>query len=163
MKKLLGLIEVLTLAHRLAVIALAIGMLSSGTAFAQQGFGLRGGLSLDPDQFYFGGHYVTAPLAGKVRFQPNLELGIGDDLTTIALNFEFAYWARLNRDWQIYGGGGPAMNLFEYEGRDEGDAEAGFNILVGFRQKNGLFFEMKVGALDSPDVKFGVGYTFGPG
>jgi hypothetical protein len=26
--------------------------------------------------------------------------------------------------------------------------------------RDGLFFEAKIGAIDSPDLKFGVGYTF---
>src|SRR6187399_2699278 len=29
---------------------------------AAQGPGIRGGISVDPDQFYFGGHYETSPL-----------------------------------------------------------------------------------------------------
>ena len=127
---------------------------------AQEGFGVRGGLSVDPDQFYFGAHYVTSPIASRVRFQPNLEVGVGDHLTTVAANFEFAYWARMNRDWQLYAGGGPAVNYYDFEGDHEGDTEPGLNLMLGFRHRGGLFFEMKVGVNDSPDLKFGVGYTF---
>ena len=36
----------------------------------------------------------------------------------------------------------------------------GFNVLVGVEQSRGLFFEFKIGAIDSPDFKFGVGYTW---
>ena len=128
-------------------------------AHAQDGFGVRGGVSADPDQFYVGAHYVTSPIASRVRFQPNLEVGVGDDVTTVAANFEFAYWARLNPQWQLYAGGGPALNVYDFEGRD-GDTEPGMNLMVGFRHRQGLFFEFKVGLIDSPEVKFGVGYTF---
>ena len=31
----------------------------------------------------------------------------------------------------------------------------------GLQHDKGLFFEVKVGAWDSPDLKFGVGYVFG--
>jgi hypothetical protein len=43
---------------------------------------------------------------------------------------------------------------------DESNSEAGVNFLVGVEHRRGLFFEFKVGALDSPDVKLGVGWTF---
>ncbi len=36
----------------------------------------------------------------------------------------------------------------------------GLTVGVGLRRRGGLFFEMKVGAFDSPDFKLGVGYTF---
>ena len=34
------------------------------------------------------------------------------------------------------------------------------NFLFGAEARNGLFFELKVGVIDSPELKFGVGYTF---
>ena len=54
----------------------------------------------------------------------------------------------------------PAINIVNSDFRDGSDTEGGFNILLGVRQRSGLFFELKVGAVDSPDLKFGVGYTF---
>lgn len=140
--------------------ALGVTAWGSGPAFAQQGPGVRGGLSVDPDQVYIGAHYVTAPLVDRLRFQPNLEVGVGDDLTVIAVNFEFAYYMPAGRDWQLYVGGGPAINVIDSEFLDDSQAEGGFNVLLGVRQRRGLFFELKVGAVDSPDLKFGVGYTF---
>ena len=43
---------------------------------------------------------------------------------------------------------------------EEANTEAGLNFLVGVEQSRGLFFEFKIGAMDSPDFKFGVGWTF---
>jgi hypothetical protein len=43
---------------------------------------------------------------------------------------------------------------------DDSNTEAGFNFLVGAETPKGLFFEMKIGVMDSPDLKFGVGYTW---
>ena len=34
------------------------------------------------------------------------------------------------------------------------------NIILGAGPRDGLFFELKIGAVDSPDLKFGVGFTF---
>jgi hypothetical protein len=38
--------------------------------------------------------------------------------------------------------------------------DGGPNFLLGVERRSGLCFESKVGALGSPDAKFGVGYTF---
>ncbi|HEX8027825.1 MAG TPA: hypothetical protein VF491_05155 [Vicinamibacterales bacterium] len=131
---------------------------SSTPAMAQDA-GIRGGISVDPDQFYFGGHFETAPLVDHVYFRPNLEIGFGDDLTLLAANMEFVYKFTTRRPWNLYAGAGPSLNVFM---PDEGDSDtdAGLNILVGVENSRGLFFEFKIGAIDSPDFKFGVGWTF---
>ena len=59
---------------------LGVVIFSSTPALAQDG-GIRGGISVDPDQFYFGGHLETSPLVDRLYFRPNVEIGIGDDLT----------------------------------------------------------------------------------
>jgi hypothetical protein len=123
-----------------------------------QGPGVRGGVSLDPDQFYFGGHFETDPLVDRLRFRPNVEIGVGDDITVVAFNFEFAYHFPSRQAWHLYAGAGPALNIIDTE-RDT-EPEAGFNILLGAQHRGGLFFEFKVGTIDSPDVKFGVGFSW---
>lgn len=131
----------------------------AGVAEAQ-GPGVRGGVSIDPDQGYFGVHYETGALVDRLHFRPNVEAGLGDDLTTIALNFEFAYKFPTRSRWQLYAGGGPAINFYDREGDDNSSTDAGFNFLFGVENRSGLFFEFKVGVVDSPEVKFGVGFTF---
>lgn len=132
------------------------------TPVAAQDAGIRGGVSIDPDQFYFGGHLETSPLVDRLYFRPNVEVGFGDDLTLIAANMEFVYKFSNRRPWNVYAGAGPALNVYMFEGRGDNDAEteAGFNFLVGVEQRRGLFFEFKIGAIDSPEFKFGVGYTW---
>jgi hypothetical protein len=144
---------------RALVIALVLaGIGLSARPAAAQDPGVRVGASSDPDQFYFGGHLETAPLVERLRFRPNVEIGIGDDATVAAFNFEFAYSFPSARPWNLYVGAGPALNLVD---TDRGsDARGGFNILVGAAHRDGLFAELKVGAIDSPDLKFGVGYVF---
>jgi hypothetical protein len=137
---------------------LGVVIFSSTPALAQDA-GIRGGISVDPDQFYFGAHLETSALVDRVHFRPNLEVGIGDDLTLIGANMEFVYKFTRSRDWNLYAGGGPALNIFMVDGSDS-ETEAGFNALVGFETSRGLFFEFKLGMLDSPDFKFGVGYTW---
>jgi hypothetical protein len=137
-----------------------VGWLIPAAASAQIAPGLRAGLSLDPDQFYVGGHIETGPLVERLVFRPNAEIGFGDDVTVAAFNFEFAWkFPRRRGEWGFYAGGGPAINLYQRDGSGD-DAEGGFNFLAGLENRNGLFFEFKLGVVDSPDFKFGVGFTF---
>lgn len=146
----------------LSVTLAALALIALPSAALAQGLGARAGASVDPDQFYLGGHYETRALVEKVHFRPNVELGVGDDLTTIGINFEFVYKAPVSNEWSLYGGAGPAINLYSFDNGfdDETNAEGGLNVLFGAETTQGLFFEMKLGAIDSPDLKFGVGYTW---
>jgi hypothetical protein len=135
-------------------------------AAAQIRPGVRAGVSGDPDQFFFGGHVETQPIIENLTFRPNVEIGLGDNVTLVALNIEFAYWIPIrNSPWSLYAGGGPAANIYAFDepltGRaDDSEIRGGFNILVGVQHQRGLFTELKVGAIDSPDIKFTVGYAF---
>ncbi len=143
----------------LGVVAL-VGLLMPAAASAQVSPGLRAGLSLDPDQFYVGGHIETDPLVERLVFRPSAEIGFGDNVTLAAFNFEFVWkFPRRRGDWGVYAGGGPAINLYQRDGSGD-DAGGGFNFLAGLEHRNGLFFEFKLGVADSPDFKFGVGFTF---
>jgi hypothetical protein len=131
-------------------------------ASAQAHAGLRAGVSGDPDQFYFGGHVETTPVAEHLTFRPNAEIGVGDNATLIALNIEFAYWLQMRktRPWQVYVGAGPAANFYSIHNGGGSDVRGGLNFFIGAQHKDGLFTEFKVGAIDSPSVKFTVGYAF---
>jgi hypothetical protein len=149
--------------HVKVLLAFLVVLAASAIPAWAQGPGVRGGVSIDPDQFYFGGHYETSPLVDRLHFRPNLEVGIGDDVVTTAINFEFVYKFPSRSAWRLYAGGGPAVNFYSFDndGNDgDTETEGGFNFLIGAEQRNGLFFELKIGAIDSPDLKFGVGYTF---
>jgi hypothetical protein len=131
---------------------------AASPAQAQVAPGIQGGISIDPDQFYFGGHIETSPLVDRLRFRPSVDIGIGDDLTVVAGNFDFTYTFPSRQRWSLYVGGGPSINF--YDSDDGTETEGGFNFLIGAKDRRGLFFELKVGLGDSPDLKFGVGYTF---
>lgn len=136
-------------------------LLPSPAAAQAGGAGLRAGVSGGPDQFYFGGHIDTGRIAGDLSFRPNVEVGLGDNKTTVAGNFEFVYWFALpHHAASVYVGGGPAVNFYRHSDNGGTDTEPGFNLLVGVAHRGGLFGELKVGLLDSPEVKFGVGYTW---
>ncbi len=141
-----------------AAVLFAIVLLPTAAA-AQGGAGVRGGVSANPDQFYFGGHFDTGYIAEKLSFRPNIEIGVGNDQTTVAANFEFVYWIPLPRqEWNVYAGGGPALNVFRFD--EHTDTEPGLNIVGGIAHDSGLFAEVKIGFIDSPELKFGIGYSW---
>ena len=88
------------------VLSLMMWIVSSEPAHAQ-GPGVRAGVSVDPDQFYFGGHIETSPLVDRLRFRPSVDIGLGDDITLVAGNFDFTYTFRARSGWNLYVGGGP--------------------------------------------------------
>jgi len=141
----------------LGLVMLAL-LFTASPSQAQVTPGVQGGVSLDPDQFFFGGHVETSPLIDRLRFRPGVDLGIGDDSTVLGFNLDFTYTFASRSPWAIYAGGGPALNWIDHD--SSSDTDGGFNILVGAKQREGMFFEMKFGMAGSPDFKFGVGYSF---
>jgi hypothetical protein len=123
-----------------------------------QTIGPRVGVSVDPDQFVFGGHYETKPLVEHITFRPNIEIGVGNDLTVTCFNFELAYHFPSSNAWNVYAGGGPALVLVHHDHHT--DSGGGFNFLVGIQSHEGLFGEIKAGLIDSPDFKLVIGYAF---
>jgi hypothetical protein len=144
----------------------------AATASAQNSgaVGVRAGVSGSPDQFYAGLHYESEPFVEQLRFRPNVEFGVGDGQTLVALNFEFAYYIPLDENrrgrrgaaslWSLYIGAGPALVIDRRTNNTS--TGGGFNILIGAQHRGGFFTELKVGMIDSPNVKFGIGYTFRP-
>ena len=147
------------------LLLIIITCFSAGSAMAQMRFGLRAGASVDPDQFHFGFHVISDPLIPNLTFRPNLEVGLGNNVTAVTANLELAYGIPIpEKQFSFYIGAGPALNVYRFNNSIQQNRDTyvrgGFNILFGLEHDNGLFGEMKVGTIDSPEVKFTVGYTF---
>jgi hypothetical protein len=142
---------------RVIVWVVTLVVLACAAPARAQSAGVRVGASVEPDQFYFGGHIETDRIVDELRFRPNVEIGVGHDLTLTALNFELAYHFPRRSGWNVYAGGGPALNLYHRNG--DTDADGGFNILLGVQHTGGFFAEIKGGAVDSPNFKIGIGYV----
>jgi hypothetical protein len=149
--------------HRITYVGvgvLLLAALGASNALAQDHVGVRAGVSGEPDQFFFGGHIETGELARRVTFRPNVEVGVDDDVL-VAFNVEFVYSVPLDRHpWRVYFGAGPSALVGSGNGRGDGDVGGGFNLLVGAQRRTGLFGELKVGLMDSPEIKVTVGYAF---
>jgi hypothetical protein len=145
-----------------AAAALLWAIAGPGAALAQAPMGIRAGASSDPGQFYVGAHIESGPLIREVRFRPNVEAGFGDNQTLIALNGEFIRRFGLEDGYAAYVGAGPSINIATSDTRFGNDTNVGpgLNFLIGLDFPPGVFAELKIGAIDSPEVKVGVGYTF---
>jgi len=158
---------------KLLIFFLTTGLFCSFTTTANSrsagfhGVGPRVGLTVNPDQVHFGGHIDFGDLAENLMMLPNLEIGFGDDLTTIAPSFELDY--RFRSDWGVWtpylgGGIGPVF----YSAKHGGSAsELALYLQFGIgkgrsgSQSGHFFIEGKLGLVDAPDFKATVGWTFG--
>lgn len=143
-------------------IGCAIVTAASRPALAQ-GYAVRTGASISPDQVFVGGQYEFGPVSERLWIQPNADLGFGDNVTLVAMNFDVVYRKAIGQrsTWTAFAGGGPAMNWYRFDGFSQ--TEMGVNVVGGVRHAKGLFTEVRLGFLDSPDWRFGAGYTFGLG
>jgi len=136
-----------------------------GTDIGFRGWGPRVGVSIDPDQVHFGAHLDFGNFAQHVRFQPNIEVGVGDDLTLITVNAEAAY--RFSARWEAwtpYAGGGLGANIRSYDNDSDSETDFGVNLLGGIdrglSRGDRFFIEGKFSLNDVPDAKVTIGWTF---
>lgn len=145
---------------RLAFCTIAFVVCTAASTHAQ-GWGVNGGLTVNPDQVAFGASYELGPVVDRVWLQPNGALGLGNDLTTLAANFDVMYrmWEPARGPWRFDVGGGPALN--HYSIADQANTEAGFNLVGALVHASGWITELRLGFMDSPDLRFALGYRFG--
>jgi hypothetical protein len=137
---------------------LTASALVSPAAAQQTTFGVRAGLSADPDQFFIGAQLETPPItsSGRLTVRPTVDVGFGDDVTLLSGGLDVIFRGDLpNSDWAVYFGAGPSINFFKDDFGE--DVDGGFNGLVGFRHARGLFVEMKAGA--APSLRVTAGYV----
>jgi len=165
-----GMFGVMVLALGLAIapgFARAQDDAGGGDELGYRGWGPRVGLTSGPDQVHVGLHMDYGVFAPRVRFQPNIEAGFGDNLTLVTFNFEAAYRFRDRWDaWTPYLGGGLGLDWYNFDNGpyDNSDTDLGMSVLGGIERglKNGnrFFIEAKLGLSDAPDAKFTAGWTF---
>lgn len=160
--------QILTLG--LAASALSVLAISAAQADPSdvgfRGWGPRVGVTVDEDQVHFGAHLDFGNFSDHVRFQPNVELGVSDNLTLLTLNGEAAYRFSSRWDaWTPYLGGGIGLNIAGHDGvAEDSNSELGVNALGGIERGlgngNRFFVETKLGVVNGPDLKITTGWTF---
>ena len=141
-------------------------------AVTTESYGPRVGLSIDPDQLVLGGQMTIGEVAPSLNFVPNIELGVGDHVTLVALNADMHYKLTLHdTDWKPYVGFGLGINFASVDRPapfdDDSDTEIGGNFILGAdvpTKSGSLFFsELKLGLGDIPSLKVLVGWNFRSG
>ncbi|MDX1389087.1 MAG: hypothetical protein R3344_07850 [Acidobacteriota bacterium] len=130
-------------------------------------WGLRVGLGSDPDQLIVGGQYDFGEIARRVHFEPNVELGFGDDTISLTGTGAFFYvWDRMG-SVRPYAGGGPEIGIvwFDTPGGSDSDFEVGLQAMGGGRWKlksgREFFVELDLGLFgDLHDIQVMAGWRF---
>jgi hypothetical protein len=148
---------------RVVVASIVVMTAGSVTAPADTSAVLRGGLSVDPDQFLVGAHLNLSPVGENVYIVPSAEAGFGDDLFTLSFNGDVQYRFDVRRGSEVrpYAGGGLTLYYVDFDGGS--DSELGVSVLGGifFARTSGnpMFLEVKAGLSNEvPDWKivFGI-------
>ena len=156
---------------RTAVLVTILAVLGlAGSGFTQtygptKSFGARAGFGIDPDQIVFGGQAVLGQVLKVARFSPSVDVGFGDDLTTVVGNIDLRVHLSPPRAAAgLYLGGGPTLAWLDPELGDS-DTEIGFSaaggLMAAMGQSNMYTLEARVGLGDIPDFRLTVGILFG--
>jgi hypothetical protein len=146
--------------------------------------GLDAGVALDPELISVNAFSTFTPFPQRgLMVRPNVELAFGEVTTLIGLHVEGLYMLpglRRSIRWAPYVGAGPNFT-FSHRGVDEedfiGDLDApavdddrfdfsqwdwdnGFNFIIGARNPNGTFFEMKATAWGVATIRMLGGFEF---
>ena len=151
-----------------AIVSILLPAATPAHSAVVTGGGPRVGFSLDPDQVVLGGQLVIGEVAPRMTFDPNMEIGLGDNVTTVGLSFDLHYhFALENSEWRPYLGAGIGVHFFDVDtppGIDGSSSEVGGNIIVGAgvptRSGTRFFTEMKFGIGDIPSLKMLAGWVF---
>ncbi len=159
--------------HALVALAILALVPTAGLAATagpiDQGIGPRVGFSTDPSQLVFGGQATFGPIVDDLTFDPSLEIGLGDHVTTIAGNFDLHYHFHIkNSRWMPYAGAGATIMNYSfdnnYPNHDNNSTEGGGSLIVGAgaptSSGNRFFAELKFGLGDVPSFKAMVGWNF---
>lgn len=127
-----------------------------------RGWGPRVGLSDDPDQVVGGVHFHLGEFAPNVFWQPSVDIGFGDDVTTLTGNVLVAYRFRPDFELQPYVGGQLTVAFYDID--DAGsETEIGPAVVGGFETAMGettFLLELQLGFGDIPDTKLMAGWRF---
>jgi len=120
------------------------------------GWGVRLGVASDADQVVGGAHVNFGEVANHLRFQPDLQLGSGDDVTTLYGTAPLYYrFQRFGSGMTPYAGGGLAVGWVDYDAppgfEDESDVE------VGGKATGGVEWERRDGAAMGVELSLGFG------
>ena len=140
---------------------------AQGIAF--RGWGVRAGVADDPDQIVLGAQFNFGEFIENLRFQPNVEVGFGDDANIFSATLPVHYRYAASRSLTLYGGGGLTLGLIDLDednrrGDDDGSEFDISPMLAGGLEwpmgGNQMSLELNVTGGDFPRAKLVVGWMF---
>jgi hypothetical protein len=171
----------------LAIAAAQVSLTPSDTVMAAgreisrvrpSGWGPRAGFSSVPGQFVVGLHYDAGEFARRLRFVPNIDLGVGDHSTVLTINPDLVYSFPVDGTGCVYTGGSVGVvwrdrggslgpGGAEGQGRTEHTSEVDLGVagIFGYRSQwsgRTVFLDTKIRISGAyPGVKLMVGTEFG--
>lgn len=151
---------------RTALFTLSIVFAAQGLRaqeMSPQSWGVRGGYRLgerDFDQLVVGAQANLGEVSPNLRFAPNVQLGLGNDVTILSLNPELQYVFRdspMADDTYFYAGGGLGVHIENFEAgnndrQHDSDTALKINLAAGVEKKlsakSGVFGEVRVSFID---------------
>lgn len=155
----------------LVAAALLVTFVAAPAAAQDIGFntwGLRAGAGDDPDQIVFGVQLDMGEFIQNLRFQPNVEVGVGDDTTILSLTAPVHYRVPLEGELTLYGGGGVTVGFIDRD-EDEFDEDDGSDFDISPMAAGGIAWpvgqnelsvELNLTGGDFSTVKLVVGWMF---
>lgn len=138
---------------------LALGSFAQNRGHSGLGFGLRGGFGLNPDQVVVGAQLSLGRALQIFRFVPSVDVGIGENETSIAFNGDFLLRLIIeNSSFGFYAGAGPTAVYRDFRGEDS-TWEIGLNLVAGTQlplsRRFATNIEGRYGAVgDVPEFRF---------
>lgn len=150
---------------KLIPIVVLLALATANAATAETPLGVRAGITDwgQITQFHFGLDLRLGEMFPNVEFTPNVELGMGDNANIFSINGDLAYQFTelVTSPWGLYGGGALSLHYLDFSNHT--DTDLGLNGLIGVTKvlTNGhlALFEVRLGILDSPDLKLTFGYS----
>jgi hypothetical protein len=136
--------------------------------------GMQVGAALDPELISLDGFATLGPFFSRnTFFRPNVEFAFGEVTTLFGIHLDGIYMLPgITRSirWAPYVGAGPSFSFSHRGFEDEEDGQRfdfgefewhnGVNFIVGARNPNGVFFEMKSTAWGAANIRLLGGFEF---
>jgi len=129
---------------------------SSQSDIGWKGWGLRAGLTSDPDQFVGGVQFNLGEFRRHLRFQPDVELGFGDDVTTLFVTVPVYYRFKVDQEFTPYAGGGVALGFVDRDLPPTSSADD-TSFEIGGRATGGLEWNLSGGGAFAVELSLGFG------
>jgi len=142
---------------------------TGASSVSLQGWGVRLGFTDDADQVVGGVHFNLGQVTSNLRFQPDVVLGTGDDVTTLYGTVPVYYRFGSSSGMTPYAGGGVSLGWVDRD-LPVGSTADGSDFEFGARATGGLewhrthqktfFVELSLGFGDVHDAQVVGAWTF---